>query len=125
MQHSPRFLRLINESKGDIKECSAQELKSWIETKNPYLIDVREACEWATGHIPTAYYIGKGVIERDIEQYIADTQAQIIVYCRGGYRSILAAYALQKMGYTNIYSLEQGIQGWISMDYPLSDAENE
>lgn len=125
MQHNPRFLKLVNESKGRIKECTPQELNLLIEQKKVWLIDVREESEWSTGHIPTACYLGKGIIERDIETVIADTQAEIIVYCRGGFRSILVADTLQNMGYSNVYSLQEGLQGWINSGYKLAYTENE
>ena len=120
-QHSPQFLHLVTEAQKRVKALSAQTLKEKIDQHEEfYLIDVREDHEWATGHIPTAIHIGKGIIERDIEKTISDFDAPIIVYCSGGFRSTLAADNLQNMGYTQVHSLEKGSQGWIDAGYSLT-----
>jgi rhodanese-related sulfurtransferase len=120
-QHSPQFLKLVTEAKSRIKEISPKTLKEKIDNQEPfYLIDVREENEWPSGHIPTAIHLGKGIIERDIEKKIPDPQAQIVVYCSGGFRCALVADSLQKMGYKQVYSLETGSQGWIDAGYGLS-----
>jgi rhodanese-related sulfurtransferase len=82
-------------------------------------VDVREESEWAKDHLPKAIHLGKGIIERDIEQRVPDTGAEIILYCGGGFRSALAADNLQKMGYTNVYSMDGGIRDWREKKFPL------
>ena len=118
-QHSPRFLRIVTESKKRIKEISPQALKEKIDNDEPFcLIDVREDNEWASnGHIPTAIHLGKGVIERDIEKQFPDSSTSIVVYCSGGFRCALVASSLQDMGYTRVTSLESGLQGWIDAGF--------
>lgn len=122
-QHSPQFLNLVNQAKKRIKEVSSETLKQKIDNHEElYLIDVREDHEWSTGHIPTAIHIGKGIIERDIEKTIPDFQAEIVVYCSGGFRCALVADTLQNMGYTHVYSLDKGSQGWLDTGYKLTQS---
>ena len=119
-QHSIQFLTLVNESKKRIKEITPQALKHKIDHQEHFsLIDVREDHEWSTGHIPTAIHIGKGIIERDIEKTISDAQTQIVVYCSGGFRCALVADSLQRMGYSQVYSLDSGLQGWLDAGYSI------
>jgi len=119
-QHPQRFLTFVNEAKKRIKEISPSMLKEKIDKKEPVTImDVREDNEWPTGHIPLAIHMGKGVIERDIENEIPDSQSPIVVYCSGGFRSVLVADNLQKMGYTNVYSLENGLRAWIDAGFSI------
>jgi rhodanese-related sulfurtransferase len=120
MQHATRFLALVNDAKTRIKEVSVDEVKAKLERGERFhLVDVREESEWVRGRLPGAEYLGKGVIERDIEQRIPDTRAEIVLYCGGGYRSALAADALQKMGYSNVTSLAGGYRSWRESDYPV------
>jgi rhodanese-related sulfurtransferase len=119
-QHSSRFLSVVEESKKHIKEITAPTLKEKIDHNEPIvLIDVREDHEWSTGYIPTATHMSKGIIERDIEKNIPDVQTQIVVYCSGGFRSALVANSLQNMGYSQVYSLLSGLQGWIDTGYSI------
>lgn len=119
-QHAQRFLTFVNETKKRIKEISPSVLKEKIDKKEPVIIiDVREDREWPTGHIPSAIHMGKGVIERDIEKEIPDPQSPIVVYCSGGFRCALVADSLQQMGYTNVYSLDSGLQGWINEGFSI------
>ncbi len=121
-KHSARFLTLVTEVKKRIKEITPQMLKEKIDQHQTVsLIDVREDKEWLTGHIPTAIHISKGVIERDIEKIIPDPSVLIVVYCSGGFRCALVADSLQNMGYTNVYSLNNGLQGWIDAGYCLEE----
>lgn len=83
------------------------------------IIDVRESDEWETGYIPTAIHLSKGIIERDIEKKIPDLNTEIVVYCSGGFRCALVADSLQKIGYTQVYSLDTGLQGWLDAGYTL------
>lgn len=119
-KHSPRFLDLINSVRVNIRECTVQDVKSRQEGGDSFLlIDVREDHEWQAGHLPGAEHLGKGIIERDIEERFPDVDAELILYCGGGFRSALAADALQKMGYTNVISMDGGFRGWKDAGYPI------
>ncbi|HAT1658254.1 rhodanese-like domain-containing protein [Legionella pneumophila] len=119
-QHSQGFLKLVAEAKTRINEISPQILKSKIDNHEKLIIiDVREEEELKTGKIPNAIHLSKGIIERDIEKIITDNQSNIVVYCSGGYRCALVADSLQKMGYTNVFSLDTGLQGWLDAGYSL------
>ena len=120
MQHSAAFLKIVDDAKAHIKQLTIAETRERMD-KDPAvrLIDVREDREWALGHIERAEHIGKGVIERDIEGQVPDKDAEIILYCGGGFRSALSAEALQKMGYTNVYSMSGGWRDWAGAGYPV------
>lgn len=112
-QHAPRFLALVESIRSEVTECSVTDLKAKLGQVNPPLvIDVREESEFAAGHIPGAKHLSKGIIERDIEKVIPDTNTEVFLYCGGGFRSALTAYNLQKMGYTNVVSVDGGWGGW-------------
>ena len=112
-KHTPQFLKIVNEVKPRIKELTVDDVRRKQERGETFhLVDVREDHEWAKGHLPGATHLGKGIIERDIETKIPDAGAEIILYCGGGFRSALAADNLQKMGYTNVYSMDGGYRGW-------------
>jgi len=118
--HSKKFLQFVDESKNRIKETDVDTVKSKIDKgDNFYLVDVREQDEWEKGHLPNSIYLGKGIIERDIEKTIKDTNAEIILYCGGGFRSALAADNIQKMGYRNAISMDGGYSGWVNAGYPI------
>jgi rhodanese-related sulfurtransferase len=120
-QHSPGFLKIVQDAKSRVRELTVDQVKSKLDRgERFYLIDVREENEWAKDHAAGAVHLGKGVIERDIEQRIPDRQAEIVLYCGGGFRSALAADNLQKMGYTNVYSMDGGIRGWREKGHPLA-----
>lgn len=120
MRHSQGFLNLVNDAKTRIREVDAQETRQRMESGEPvHVVDVREESEWKAGHVAGAEYLGKGIIERDIEAAIPDKTAEIILYCGGGYRSALAADALQKMGYTNVFSMAGGWRAWNEADLPV------
>ena len=117
MQHQPRFLELIESIRPSIKEIDANDLASKIKAGEAFtLIDVREAAEYAQGHLPQAISLSKGILERDIEQVVRDSNSPIIVYCSGGFRSALAAYNLQKMGYQHVLSLSKGSRHWQALN---------
>jgi len=119
MQHSNRFLALVNEARKRIRETTVQEVKKRMDAgERLLLVDVREESEVARGRIPGALHLGKGVIERDVEKTIPDTDAEIILYCGGGFRSALAAENLQRMGYKNAVSMDGGWRGWTENGYP-------
>jgi rhodanese-related sulfurtransferase len=120
MKHSPRFLAIVEEVKKGVRETDIDEVRRRFEQRDGVLlIDVREDEEWQKGHIPGAIHIGKGVIERDVEKQIPDPNAEIVLYCGGGYRSVLAADALQRMGYTNVTSMMGGYRGWVAGGNPV------
>lgn len=120
MQHAEAFLKIVNDAKANIKELTIAETKARVDAgKSIKLIDVREDREWALGHIDGAEHIGKGVIERDIETKIPDKDTEVILYCGGGFRSALSAEALQKMGYTNVSSMDGGWRAWAEAGYPI------
>ena len=120
MKHSPGFLRLVEDAKRRIRELRVADVKAMLDSGKPFhLIDVREASEWANGHVPTARHLCKGIIERDIESAIPDLNAEIVLYCGGGFRSALSADNLQKMGYTKVASMDGGWRGWTGAGFPI------
>ena len=120
-QHSPRFLQLVQKTRGRIRETNVDEVKARLDRgERPALIDVREESEFAKDHLPGAIHLGKGIIERDVEQRFPDLKAELILYCGGGFRSALAADNLQKMGYTNVRSMDGGVRDWRQRGYPLT-----
>ncbi len=119
--HSPRFLEIVNDAKTRIRETNVDEVKARLDQGETFhLIDVREESEYANGHLPGAIHLGKGVLERDVEKHFSDTGAPLVLYCGGGFRSALAADNLQKMGYTNVVSMDGGVRGWKEQGYPLT-----
>ena len=120
-QHTPRFLQIVNDAKTRVRETTADEVKKKLHRGEKFLlVDVREESEYAKDHLPGALHMGKGVIERDVEQKVPDTSTPIILYCGGGFRSALAADNLQKMGYTDVISMDGGIREWRKKGYPLT-----
>jgi rhodanese-related sulfurtransferase len=117
--HSPRFLQIVNDAKSRIKGVTVADVKAKLDRGDKFLlVDVREEGEWNKDHIPGAVHLGKGVIERDVEQRVPDTGTEIVLYCGGGFRSALAADNLQKMGYTNVASMDGGYRGWKDAGHP-------
>jgi len=119
MIHSPQFLKLCQEAKQRVKETNVPEVKRRMDAgEKMILIDVREDNEWAKGYIPGAVHMGRGIIERDIEQKVPNTATKLVLYCGGGFRSALVADNLQKMGYTNVESMDGGWRGWNEAGLP-------
>ena len=119
-KHSPGFLKIVDDAKSRVKECTVADVKNKLDRGEKFvLVDVREDREWEAGHLPKAIHLGKGVIERDVEEKIPDHDAQIVLYCGGGFRSALAADNLQKMGYTNVISMDGGWRGWKEANLPI------
>lgn len=119
MQHSAGFLKLVNEAKSRVKETDVHAVKKQMDAGEKfYLVDTREDSEWNNGRLPGAVHLCKGIIERDIEKTIPDKNAEIVLYCGGGFRSALAADNLQRMGYTNVISMDGGWRGWNAAGYP-------
>jgi rhodanese-related sulfurtransferase len=120
-QHSARFLKIVEDAKQRVEEVSVDDVKARLDRGDKFLlVDVREDSEYAKDHLPGAIHLGKGIIERDIEERVPQLNAPLILYCGGGYRSALAADNLQKMGYTNVLSMDGGIQGWREKQFPLT-----
>jgi rhodanese-related sulfurtransferase len=118
--HSPGFLKVVNEAKTRVRECTVDDIRKRLDRGDQFqLVDVREESEFAAGHLPGAVHLGKGVIERDIEGVIPDHNAALVLYCGGGFRSVLAADNLQKMGYTNVISMDGGWRGWTEAKLPV------
>ncbi len=118
--HAPRFLKLVDDAKHGIREVTITDIKPRLDRSDRFhLVDVREDSEWAAGHLPRAIHMGKGVIERDIERFIPDTNAEIVLYCGGGFRSALAAESLAKMGYANVASMDGGFRAWMEAGLPI------
>jgi rhodanese-related sulfurtransferase len=119
-QHPPRFLKIVDDARTRVRETNVDAVKTRIDRGDKFLlVDVREESEFAKDHLPGAIHLGKGIIERDIEARVPDLGAEMILYCGGGFRSALAADNLQKMGYTNVISMDGGIRGWREKNYPL------
>jgi rhodanese-related sulfurtransferase len=120
MKHSAGFLAIVADAKTRVTECTIADVKARLERGERFeLIDVREDAEWAIDRAAGARHIGRGVLERDVETLIPDKAAPIVLYCGGGFRSALAADNLQKMGYTNVVSMDGGIRAWREAGYPL------
>ena len=120
-QHPPRFLKIVNDAKSRVRETNVDAVKKKIDGRAQFtLVDVREESEFAKDHLPTAIHLGKGIIERDIEERAPDLNAPLVLYCGGGFRSALAADNLQKMGYTSVLSMDGGIREWREKHFPLT-----
>lgn len=119
-QHPPRFLKIVDDARTRVRETSVDAVKTRMDRGDKFLIvDVREESEFAKDHLPGAIHLGKGVIERDIEGRVPQLNTEMVLYCGGGFRSALAADNLQKMGYTNVISMDGGIREWREKGYPL------
>jgi rhodanese-related sulfurtransferase len=119
--HPRRFLKIVDDAKTRVRETTVDVIKSRLDRGDKFtLVDVREESEFAKDHLPGAMHMGKGVIERDVEQKVPDLNTELVLYCGGGFRSALAADNLQKMGYTNVISMDGGIRGWREKGYPLT-----
>src|SRR5947209_5411175 len=120
-QHPPRCLKIVENARTRVRELNVDQVKAKIDRGETFhLVDVREEGEWNKDHLPDAIHLGKGVLERDIERAVPDTGSEIVLYCGGGFRSALAADNLQKMGYTNVYSMDGGVRGWRAKGYPMT-----
>jgi rhodanese-related sulfurtransferase len=119
--HSTGFLKIVDAARSRVTECNVHDVKAWQDAGEAFrLIDVREESEWANGHLPNAEHLGKGIIERDIEQQVPNQEEKIVLYCGGGYRSALAGDNLQKMGYRNVISMDGGYKGWKAAGFEIS-----
>jgi rhodanese-related sulfurtransferase len=116
--HPPAFLRLVEDARTRVREVTVNDART-RQARGAHLVDVREESEWAAGHAAGAEHLGKGVIERDVEARIPDRDAEVLLYCGGGFRSALAADALQRMGYTNVASVAGGWRAWTEAGLPV------
>jgi rhodanese-related sulfurtransferase len=124
MDHSPGFLMLVNQARPDVKELEVTEARTRLaQNPNVVLMDVREDHEWQKEHAAEAVHLGKGILERDLERLFPDREQEIIMYCGGGYRSILTASAAKKMGYKNVFSLIGGYKALVQAKWPMKNAE--
>src|SRR5262245_24912737 len=120
-QHSPRFLKIVDDARKRVREMTVDKVKAMLDGGDKFiLVDVREESEWARDHLPGAVHLGKGIIERDVEQRFPDLATPLVLYCGGGFRSALAADNLQRMGYTDVISMDGGIRGWREKGFPLT-----
>jgi rhodanese-related sulfurtransferase len=120
-QHSPAFLRIVQDAKTRIRETTVDEIKQRLDHGDDFvLVDVREESEYAKDHLPRAIHLGKGILERDIEERVPDVNTPLVLYCGGGFRSALAADNLQKMGYRNVLSMDGGMREWREKHFPLT-----
>jgi rhodanese-related sulfurtransferase len=120
MKHNPSFLKLVEAARARVKACTVAQAKSRLDRGDVlHFLDVREDHEFAKDHAKGARHLGKGIIERDVETLIPNKDETMLLYCGGGYRSILAADALRQMGYTNVVSMDGGITGWRDAGYPM------
>ena len=120
-QHPPRFLKIVDDAKTRVRETDVDAVKKRMDAGDKLLlVDVREDNEFAKDHLPGAIHLGRGIIERDIEAKVPELNTEMILYCGGGFRSALAADNLQKMGYTNVISMDGGIRDWREKGYPLT-----
>lgn len=126
MKHNPGFLKLVEQAKRTIKECTIGDVKVKLDRGDPFhLIDVREDNEFAKDHAKGAAHLGRGILERDIETAVPDKRSEIILYCGGGYRSALAAESLRQMGYTNVRSMDGGMRACREAGYPIEGSSAE
>ena len=121
-QHSPGFLRVVDDAKTRVREVSVEETRAALESHRARLIDVREDNEWNEAHAQGAEHLGKGIIECDIETFAPDKASELILYCGGGYRAALAADSLQRMGYTNVASMAGGWRAWQEAGAPIEES---
>ena len=121
MDHSPGFLKIVNDAKTRVREISIEQARAWL-LQNPkvVLLDVREDSEWSAGHAAEALHLGKGVLERDLEKMIPDVNTEIIMYCGGGFRSALTCEAALKLGYKKVHSLIGGYKGMTAAGWPMT-----
>lgn len=125
-QHPPRFLKIVDDAKTRVRETNVDAVKNRMDRREKFLlVDVREESEYAKDHLPGAIHLGKGIIERDIEARVPELNTEMVLYCGGGFRSALAADNLQKMGYSNVISMDGGIRDWREKGYPLESGSRK
>ncbi len=124
MEHSAGFLKLVNEARPYVKEVTIDQARERLAANpNAILMDVREDKEWAQAHAAQAIHLGKGILERDLERVVPDPNREIIMYCGGGYRSVLTAEVAQRMGYGNVHSLKGGYKAMVQAQWPMKSGD--
>jgi rhodanese-related sulfurtransferase len=127
----PHFIELFRQSLSDVKEIMPWDLVARIqENKGILILDVREPSEFAVVHINGSINVPRGILESACEWDYEDTVAelvmarkrQIVVVCRSGNRSLLAAHTMQLIGYENVVSLKTGLRGWNDYEEPLCNS---
>ena len=121
MQHSPGFLKVVDEARPRVTEITPEQAQERMDA-NPkaVLLDVREDSEWYGGHVAEAKHLGRGVLERDLEKEYPDPNTELLMYCGGGYRSILTCDVAQKMGYKNVRSISGGYKALMNAGWPMA-----
>ena len=126
MKHSPGFLALVNAARKRVKECGIADVRARLDRGERFhFVDVREDCEFCIDRAAGARHIGRGVLERDVETLIPDKNAPLVLYCGGGFRSVLAAESLGKMGYTQVVSMDGGMRAWREAGYPVERGDEK
>jgi rhodanese-related sulfurtransferase len=126
MEHTPGFLALVNDAKSRVRETTVEQVHQRLQRGDDFVfIDTREEHEWNEAHVASAIFLSKGIIEREIERTIPDKSKEIVLYCGGGYRSALAGDNLQKMGYTNVYSMAGGWKAWKEAGGEIEQVKNK
>jgi rhodanese-related sulfurtransferase len=126
MVHAPGFLKLVNEARSHVREVSVDEARTRLaQSPTAVLVDVREDSEWLAGHASNAVHLGKGILERDLERTIPDSNTEVYMYCGGGYRSVLTCDAAQRMGYSRVYSIIGGYRAMVTDGWPMTAGEAE
>lgn len=124
MDHAPGFLRVVAEARLHVRETTVEAVRERLARGEAFtLVDVREDSEWENGHVPGAVHVGRGVLERDAEAMLPDLDAPVVLYCGGGFRSVLAAESLGRMGYTDVESMDGGFRGWTDAGAPVDRTE--
>ena len=111
------YADLLKEARAQIREVTPQDVDA-LAPGAATVIDVREASEWEQGHLPGAVHISKSYVEQQVEAAAPDRDAEVILYCAGGVRSLFAAQTLEQLGYTNVASMSGGFQAWKSAGLP-------
>ncbi|HEY2084231.1 MAG TPA: rhodanese-like domain-containing protein [Verrucomicrobiae bacterium] len=124
MDHSPGFLKVVNEARSHVKEITIDQARERLaRNPNAVLMDVREDHEWNKQHAEQAVHLGKGILERDLENMFPDPNTEILMYCGGGYRSVLTAAVAQQMGYGNVFSVMGGFKGLVKAGWPMKSGD--
>jgi len=120
MQHSAGFLTVVDEARARVSEIDlAQAGERLARNPDTLLMDVREDREWDAGRAAGAVHLSKGILERDIESMVPDKGSEVIMYCGGGFRSVLTAEVAGRMGYTNVHSLIGGHNALVNAGWEM------
>ena len=124
MDHSPGFLKIVNAARSHVKEINVDQARERLaQNSKAVLMDVREDHEWQKQHAKEAVHLGRGIFERDLEKMFPDPKTEILMYCGGGFRSVLTAEAAQQMGYQNVFSIMGGYKALVSANWPMKSED--